>query len=107
MSMIRDRRVRLGLSQRALADLSGVSRASLVRAEIDESDVRVETVQRLARALDRIEDRHDRPPARPGDVTVEVLLPGGERVSFTGPPGAGAREAAVFLRMHANGLHER
>lgn len=104
---IQERRVALGLSRRDLAAQAGVDRGLLARVEDGRHTARPETVQRIHTALDRAEEHQHTPPAEPGAVTVEVLLPEGARLRFTGPAGAAAAEAAEFLRVHANHLKER
>lgn len=49
--MIREIREEAGLSQRELADLSGVSRGALRKIESDERDGHIRTIARLARVV--------------------------------------------------------
>lgn len=92
---VRRRREALGKSVRQLAEDSGVHRNTIGKIEADDPSVEDFTVQRLLRALDRLEHRystHD-----PERVLSRVTLPDGTTAVFEGSPDGVAEALAKFL----------
>lgn len=93
---IRQRRVALGLSERALAKESGINRETVKKAEDDTPGVRQTTYAKLESTLNRLEEVMG--ADTPDLVTSTIDLPDGTRVMFAGPADGVAESVAKYLR---------
>lgn len=93
------RRIALGYDRAELAEKAGVHRNTLAKLELGDASVTPVTVQKVRKALDRLEHMHG--SDAPDEVinTIEVTLPDGRtaRVTFTGSPEGVAEAALKFL----------
>jgi transcriptional regulator with XRE-family HTH domain len=84
---LRDRRIRMGLSVRQLAEAAAVDRASLARLEADDGGVRETTIGKVDKALARLEAEMGM-DAPVGDVEkpieFRVSMPNGADVVVSG-----------------------
>ena len=93
---LKDRRVSAGLSERELAELAGVSRTSVRKADAG-ADLRPIVRAAIERALTDAENGRRRPLSRPG--LYYVPREGGDALHLTadeGAPQVGQPEAAVL-----------
>lgn len=83
---LRDRRIRLGLSVRQLADEAAVDRASLARLEADDGGVRETTIGKVEQALARLEEAMgmEAPAEAESPIEFRVSMPNGADVVVSG-----------------------
>lgn len=92
---IQERRTKLGMTVKDLAERSGVDRGRIAKIE-GGAPARTSTIGAIEAALDQLERDVAQPPDDVARVTSEIVLPNGVRVTFIGSPEAAAEAAKRF-----------